>query len=47
MSAIIDLQYIIDNVHNETSTSTMPVEFEYSTTVEPDTWFDKYVLRWF
>ena len=46
MSAITDLQHIFDSIHNKNSTSSMPIEFEYSTTPEKDTWFDKYVLRW-
>lgn len=47
MTVINDLQYIFDNIHNVESTSTMPPEFEYSTVIEPNTWFDKYILRWF
>lgn len=46
MSALTDLNYIFDSIHNESSTSTMPEEFEYSTTPEKETWFEKHVLRW-
>jgi len=46
MSWITDLSEIFDMIHNTNSTATMPAEFEFNNDDQPDTLFDKYVLRW-
>jgi len=46
MKIAIELSNIFEMIHNESSTATMPAEFEFKTEERKETFFDKYILRW-
>lgn len=46
MKVANELTQIFGMIHNESSTATMPPEFEFKKEERKETFLDKYILRW-